>query len=487
MSLLGLPLTLLADASAASSVMRSYVTPTVVTLCGLASLACVFFLVMAGIQYMTSSGNPEKLDRAKRITKNAIIGLVLVIAATTLTAILAHAYSSSGSVPTEKFPTLQPLETKSDSISLWDVLIKAVVGLLRNIVESVGEPFLKAISYFINGTPLMAQNSSVFNLWLAMVGISDVLFVLVVALVGFKVMSLSTFGFDDIDIKQLLPQFALVFLLVNTSIFAIDMVIELSNAMIRALQSAFVCTDVWQTLADITKKSSDLGVAGLLVMVAFLVLTVMLLVYYVLRLVTLYIGAILSPVVMLLSLVPGFKDFAITALKTYLTTIFVLFVHVVIMMLASSIFTGMLEGNNNGQPNTLMALIVGLATVVALLRTQGFMQELSYAASAPRAARELSGSFIRGVSYINKGAHTTKKAAQSGKKSFSRMTNRIQNNNSSSGNSGQKKVHKVTSNYAPGRNYASASASSKPRKTVDSEPLKTGETRRVSTRKEEEK
>lgn len=161
---MGLPLTLLADASAASNAMQSYVTPTVAMLCGLASIACVFFLVMAGIQYMTSSGNPEKLDRAKRIIKNAIIGLALVIAAATLTAILAHAYSSSGSVPTEKFPTLQPVEVKNDGISLWDVLIKAVVGLLRNIVESVGEPFLKAISYFINSTPLMAQSSSVFNL-----------------------------------------------------------------------------------------------------------------------------------------------------------------------------------------------------------------------------------------------------------------------------------------------------------------------------------
>lgn len=324
-----------------------------------------------------------------------------------------------------------------------------------------------------------------------MTGIADVLFVLVVALVGFKVMSLSTFGYDDIDIKQLLPQFALVFLLINTSIFAIDMVIELSNAMIHALQSAFVCTDVWQTLADITKKSSDLGVAGLLVMVAFLVLTVMLLVYYVLRLVTLYIGAILSPVVMLLALVPGFKDFAITALKTYLTTIFVLFVHVVIMLLASSIFTGMLEGNNTGQPNTLMALIVGLATVVALLKTQGFMQELSYAASAPRAARELSGSFIRGISYINKGARTTKKVANAGKKSYSRVSNRVQNSNSNSnsnnGGNDRKKVGTPTNNYTPNRGYSSAMTSSKPRRSADVEPLKTGETRRATKRKEEEK
>ncbi len=396
------PLALFANATAASSAMRSYVTPVVATLCALASLACVIFLVNGGIQYMTSKGSPEKLENAKKIIKNALIGLVLVIAAATLTAILSHAYSRTGATGAEKLPTLQPIQPAKTDNGLVDVLINAVVGLLRTIVQSVGQPFLQALSYFVNSTPLMGDNTSVFNLWLAIVGITDVLFVLAVALLGFHVMSSSTFGFEELEIKQLLPQLALVFLLVNTSIFAIDGVISLSNAMIHALQSGFPGTDVWAVLAEITKKSSDLGVAGLLVMVAFLVLSIMLLVYYVGRLITLYIGAILSPLVLLLWLIPAFKDFAITALKTYLTTIFVLFVHVVILLLAASLFTGMLNGDSSGQPNTLMALIVGLATVVALLRTQGFMQELSYAASTPRAAREMAGSFMRGVSYIDK-------------------------------------------------------------------------------------
>jgi hypothetical protein len=194
---------------------------------------------------------------------------------------------------------------------------------------------------------------------------------------------------------------AVIFLLINTSIFAIDGIIGLSNGMIHALQSAFPCASIWDQLSEITKKSSDLGLGGLLVTIAFLVLTVMLLVYYVGRLITLYIGAILSPLVLLLYLLPAFKDFAISALKTYLTTIFVLFVQVVIMQLASSIFSGMLQNDASGQPNMLMALILGLATVLALLKTQGVMKELSYAASTPRAAKEMAGSFMRGVGYLS--------------------------------------------------------------------------------------
>lgn len=413
-------LTLFANSSPAAEVMRSFIMPVIATLCTLASLACVFFLVNGGIQYMSSSGKPDKLEYAKKIIKNALVGLALVIAAATLTAILSNAYSSAAGPAKDTLPALQAVQPVQPSGGLVDVVINAVVGFLRYIIQSIGEPFLNALAYFINSTPLMADNSSVFNIWLAVVGITDALFILVVALLGFHVMSFSTFGFDELDVKHMLPQLALVFLLANTSIFAIDGIISLSNAMIYALHSAFVDTDIWRVLAEITKQSADIGLAGLLVMVAFLVLSVMLLVYYVGRLITLYLGAILSPLIVLIWLIPVFKDFAITALKTYLTTVFVLFVHVVILLLASSIFTGMLDGETSQQPNNLMALIVGLATVVALLKTQGTMRELSYAASAPRAARELGGQFIRGLSSIRRTskstAATTAKAYKSGSK-----------------------------------------------------------------------
>ncbi|HSX07756.1 MAG TPA: type IV secretion system protein [Candidatus Saccharimonadales bacterium] len=437
----GLSLTLFANASAASNAMRSFLDPVIVTLCVIASLACTFFLVTGGIQYMTSKGNPDNLEHAKRTLKNALIGLVLVIAAATLTAILSHAYGSSAGTMADKFPTLTPIQ-QSSSTSFWDVVTKAIIHVLENIVNSIGEPFVKALSYFTNSTPLMGDNSNVFNLWLALVGIADALFALVIALLGFHVMSFSSFGFDELDIKQILPQLALVFLLMNTSIFAIDAVIGLSNGMIHALQSGFPCTSIWDTLSDITKKSSGLGLGGLLVMIAFLILTVMLLVYYVGRLITLYIGAVLSPIILLLYLIPAFKDFAINALKMYLMVIFVLFVQVVIMQLASSIFSGMLQGDNSGQPNTLMALIVGLATVLALLKTQGVMQELTHAASTPRAAREVTGSFMRGVSYMNSLRSESRKNA-------TRSTSKKKSSGKSSGNGSNGQDDNKTKRRAP--------------------------------------
>lgn len=473
-------LTLFADASAASAAMQSYVAPTVAALCGIAGLLCTFFLINGGIQYITSTGNPDKIEHAKKIIKNAFIGLLLVIGAVTLTAILSHAYTSSDATASTQLPALQAIEPTKDDTNLWDVLINAVVGLLRNIVQSIGEPFLKALSYFINSTPLMAENPNVFKLWLAIVGITDVLFILAVTLLGLQIMSSSTLGFDEIDIKQLLPRLALAFLFINTSIFAIDAVIELSNAMIRAMQSALVCTDVWETLVNITKKSSDLGVAGLLIMIAFLILVVMLLVYYVLRLVALYVGAILSPLVILLWLLPAFKDFSETAQKAYTVNIFVVFIHSVIMLLASSIFTGMLTNDTNGQPNTLMALIVGIATVITLLKTQGFMQELSYAASAPKAAHELSKSFIRSASHM-------KRQTQSAHKSIKRGLNKIGGgNNEPNYEKRAKSVKPLVVTIRKDEGTPNAVTASPRPKTPEASPLKTGETRKVIQMKDKE-
>ncbi len=149
-----------------------------------------------------------------------------------------------------------------------------------------------------------------------------------------------------------------------------------------------------------------MGLVSLLIMVAFMVLAVILMIYYVVRLVTLYIGAVLAPLVVLIWLLPSFKDFAATAVKTYVTTIFVLFVHVIILMLAASILGGMVNASADKSLNPLMATVVGCATLVALLRTQGLMNQLAYVSMGPKAMRKLGSQFMTSVSYMTKQAKT---------------------------------------------------------------------------------
>lgn len=409
---LTMSLGIMADSSGAVTAMRDYVAPTIRTLAALASIACVFFLVNGGYLYMTSAGKPDTLDHAKRVMRNAVLGLVIVLGAATLTSILTTAYGHPSGSTGAVVPSLQAIPPQDVHNGLIDVLIKAVTGLLNNIIQAVATPFLAALDFFTKSTPLMASNPSVFNLWLAIVGMTDVLFVIVLALLGFHVMSATTFGFDEIEFKHLLPRIGLVFLLINTSIFAIDGIIELSNTLITAIGKVSGASTVWATLTSVVKESGGQGVAALLMMLAFLIFSVFLLVYYVLRLVTLFIGAVLSPLVILVWLVPGFRDFSETAIKTYITTIFTLFVHVVILLLAASLFTGMASVGPNQTPDTLISMVIGLATVLALLKTQGVMMQFSYASMGARNTRKLGGQFMNGVSYMtSKGTGAAKAVA----------------------------------------------------------------------------
>lgn len=394
-------LNILADTSAVASSMQSVVVPLLATLSVLAGLICVLVLIIGGIHYISSSGQPDKLAYAKRVIRNALIGLIVVLSAATLTAILSHAYSGSSSGVTQAVPVLNAVKPASTSFSLVGVIIKAIVGVLQNIIESIASPFINALQFFTTSTPLMSANSSVFNLWLAVLAIADALFVLVVAALGFHLMSASSLGLDELEFKHILPQLGLAFLLMNSSIFAIDTVISLSNGMIDALRAGFGDVSVWQSLISITQQASGLGLAALLIMVVFVVMSVILLVYYVGRLVTLYLGAVIAPLVLLLWLLPSFKDFATNAIRTYLTTIFVLFVHVIILELAASIFATLITSGPDKTPDPIMALIVGLSTLVALLKTQGVMTQLAYASIGPRAVRRLSSQFINSISHVS--------------------------------------------------------------------------------------
>lgn len=404
-------LTLMADSSGAITAMRDYVAPTMTVLTTLAGILSAFFIVYGGILYMTSTGRPEKLDQAKRVLKNALIGVVIVLGATTLAAILNSAMPHTQSPESSMLPHLEPLKPEQPSNGLVEVMINAIVGLLNTIIQTMGAPLLGALDFFTRSTPLMASNPSVFNFWLAMVGITDVLFVVVVALIGFHVMSAATFGFDEIDFKHLLPRMLLIFLLLNTSLFIIDGFIAASNAMITAVTRVGGASGVWQTLTTVFREAGGQSVAALLIMLVFLIFSFILLIYYVGRIVTLFIGAVLSPLVILTWLVPGFRDFSETAMKTYLTTIFVLFVHVVILILAGSLFTGLSGSSGNDVPNVLMSMVVGLAAVITLLKTQGLLMQFSYVSLGARSSRQLGTQFMNGVSYLGERSRSAVGAA----------------------------------------------------------------------------
>jgi type IV secretory pathway VirB2 component (pilin) len=87
----GLPLVLVHSAFAATgdaSSINTFLQSIIKVLAGLAGLVATGFFVVGGFSYITSSGNPEHLDRAKRTIMYSGLGLAITIAAFVLSNIV---------------------------------------------------------------------------------------------------------------------------------------------------------------------------------------------------------------------------------------------------------------------------------------------------------------------------------------------------------------------------------------------------------------
>lgn len=341
----------------------------------IAALAAVFFLIRGGYLYITSTGNPAALDEAKSTIKKALIGLAIVIAAGVISSIISASFTQPvpGTNPTSiNLVPIQPAETDG---SLAQILLSAVSGFLKNIIQSATKPIIDGITSFLTTTPTLATNSVVFNFWLVMVGIADSLFVLVIALLGFHVMSASAFGFEELTLKELLPRIGLAFLVANTSIFIIDWIIKLCQVLIHAvLDATGGLGNAWimNAFDPATLLSGTTALITLIFMVVFIVLAVVLLLFYISRLMVLALGAVMAPLLCLLWCIPKMTGFAESAAKAYLVMVFTLFIHVVIIQLASAFLT--IPGQDGANPFT--SILVGIALFSILLKTSSTMIQL---------------------------------------------------------------------------------------------------------------
>lgn len=78
----------LAAESADLSRVQNFIQNIIQILVTLAGLLAAGFLVMGGIGYITSSGNPENLDKSKRTIIYSCLGLAIAIGAFVLTNIV---------------------------------------------------------------------------------------------------------------------------------------------------------------------------------------------------------------------------------------------------------------------------------------------------------------------------------------------------------------------------------------------------------------
>lgn len=89
--------------SADVSKVQTFLQSVIQTLVTIAGLVAVIFLVWGGFQYITSTGNPNHMDSAKRTIMYSAIGLAIVLGAYILTGIIAqlagNAFGTTTSIP----------------------------------------------------------------------------------------------------------------------------------------------------------------------------------------------------------------------------------------------------------------------------------------------------------------------------------------------------------------------------------------------------
>jgi hypothetical protein len=96
--IIGIPWLVNGSALAASGdvgQIDSFLQSVIQALAGLAGLIATGFFVLGGFRYITSSGNPEHLERAKRTIMFSATGLAITIAAFVLSNIVTGLATSA--------------------------------------------------------------------------------------------------------------------------------------------------------------------------------------------------------------------------------------------------------------------------------------------------------------------------------------------------------------------------------------------------------
>lgn len=397
--------------AAQNSEVASFTSQTLNTFIIIGAIASVFFIVYAGYKYITSTGNPEALDEAKTTLRNALIGLTLILGAAVVQSILSSAFSNPAPNATSTAISLTPIQPTTPSGGLTQVLLDAIAGFLQNIVQSATKPLVDGIISFLTTTPEMLSNSVIFNFWLIILGITDSLFAIVIALLGFHVMSASTFGFEEIEFKHLLPRVGIAFLFANTSLFWANWIVVACNTLVQALLHATGGIEAAWILNAFNPASLTTGTTAIITLVfmlLFVILAVVLLLFYITRLIMVALGAVLSPLIFLLWAIPKFSDFAEISIKTYIMMVFSIFVHVVVIQLASAFLT--IPGQQG--TNSLIAILVGVGLLFTLLKTPGIMMQLVFYNTGRGLVKKVGGQIMN---VISSSSQTGELATSSGK------------------------------------------------------------------------
>jgi len=378
--------------------ITDFTNNTLSIILAIAGVAEVLFLIKAGYQYMMSAGKPDSLMSAKKTIRNAVVGLIMVIGAAVLVSIFNSALTANTPDAANSTINITALESTTPSDGLTQVLIDAVSAFMQNIVESATKPIVNGVLSYLTTTPSLMANKTVVNFWLISLGIVDSLFIVIVALLGLRVMSGDTFGFEEVELKQIIPRVGLFFLGANVSLFLADYTLTTCNTLVSAvLNSSGGLSHSWVVniinSETIFSVNTNIPLITLIFLIIFLMVAILLLFMFITRLIVISIMAVLSPFIFLLWATPKFSDLAEIAMRSYLVAVFMVFIQVVVIQLAAS-FLSLPEQSSN----SLISIAVAIGLFLTLLKVPGSLNQMIFYVSGSRGFKKMGSQLINVIS-----------------------------------------------------------------------------------------
>lgn len=225
------------------------------------------------------------------------------------------------------------------------------------------------------------QNTVVLGFWKALVGIADAALAVIACWAGYNSMVRDQIGARYHNAMQVLPRLALGALAVNLSLLFSQTLIDLNNALCSVVSGPFT------KILDLLQLNVASGVALVILLLAFGVVTLFLVAQMIVRLAMLDLLIVTAPLGLVCWVLPQTQAWARLWTRTFLSTVFVQFLQILTLALGGAFLAFF---PNDGLFGAFMDLLIGLAVCYAALKIPGLLRGLG-GSSAPNPLSDAVG------------------------------------------------------------------------------------------------
>lgn len=383
-------------------------------LVGIATL----MIIVSGLYVLVSRGNPERLTKAKNVAFGAVSGVVLVVLSGVLINVFIDRQHSQYSDTGKALETVVNQETEAVATdSDFNLFTEFMKHTIRTIIKDMSKSVSDMLKDSVSNTLSPVDAEEVFTLW-ARIATSMTSLMILFFTVRVIYEMISSMGDVGFDVSKLIVTMLIVIMGVAGSIYLIDIAVKLNDSIVNKVFEVSYTSEELNSEATqkeayeskwspffFTDEQIDNASLGLLIMIlASSIVSIILASIYVMRTAIIFCGAVLSPLVVMLYLLPGMRSAVFQMIKVYLIWIFVAIPQAVLLILAGTIVSyGAGSGVGGAIFGTIMGIVILYLMVKVVRATIDFsiMQDVRREGRAVMGtARDISRSLIGGTKAI---------------------------------------------------------------------------------------